>query len=291
MKARIPHILVCALLAFAPLAVSSSGATPIQDGQPKTDPTDGLGLSLTDPLVTDAMNLFNLGKVDDAIDLIDRTIKERVQGDPERNRELKLLAGILAARSDRKIPDVNTRLRAATGVNDSRSTTTKAEVAIDAVKWAVKNGKKGDRPDLKKAEDWLRALDGAREDYVKDLNTKYELLARAVHERQFAGLEPLVKADKQVLDRVMVIQYLPEKNNDARSGFLDKLRQIESEVHAEKEAVHAEIRDLRRDQGKLPQDSPKRRQIDDKIEMRQKQLSEADKATDMLRKTIQSIKT
>lgn len=254
-----------------------------------SEAVDSLGMDLADPAVLDAMNLFKLDKVDDAISSLDRIVKERIQGDPERNRELRLLAGILAARGTHKLPDVYSRLRAAEGVNDAHATTAKAEAARDAVKWAVKNGVKGDRPDLKKDEDWLRALDGVREDYAKELRLRYAKLDSAVRERTFRGIEPLVTADRAILARVMVIRHLPEKGADIRAGYVDKLKQTIESTKSAMRTINREIEDLRDEKRKLPEQSGKRRQINDKIELKQKQISEAEGAIEVLNGALRSL--
>lgn len=183
-----------------------------------------------------------------------------------------------------------TRLRGAHGANDSRSTSAKAEAADSAVKWAVKNGVKGDRPALKKQDDWLRALDGAREDYVKELNVRHDKLSSAVRERQFRGIEAVVKGSKDILDRVLVIKYLPEKSNDIRIAFVDRLKLTITAVHSESRIIESEIRQLEKERDALPATSGKIRQIGEKIKLKNKQVQEGVQAVTVLNLTIQSIR-
>jgi len=82
MRTSIP--MLAALVLIAPASASPAAFAPAHAAallaQDSADTADSLGLSLTDPVVHDAMNLFNADKVDDAIALIDRTVKERIQG-------------------------------------------------------------------------------------------------------------------------------------------------------------------------------------------------------------------
>lgn len=247
-----------------------------------------LGLELTDDVALESLDLFDAGKFQEALDSLDNVINEKTAKDQERIRELKLMAGILIARSgaDKCVAKAKQRFSAAKASADKRGTSFKAAVAFDAVDWAVKDGVKGQPPDLKSQDRWLRAIDGARQDYEKELSKKQPMLTAKIHDHSFGAVRPYVEATSKTMDLVNVIKHQPEKNKEVAKQYTSWLREAKTEIGLEIAEIRSKIADLESEidaaGGSSAAMTAKRRQIREKISTREKDIREGQKAQQFL---------
>ncbi len=275
------------MLATGPLSTETESESIAWMLELGPDLSSSLGLEITDDAAAQALELFEIDKFDEAIKTLDDITLDRVNKDQERNRELKLMAGILTARSGTKncLVKANQRFSAAKSGTDKRGTALKAAVAQTAAVQSPKDGTDG-VPKLKSKEQWLAAIDLAREFYNKQLEKEQTKFGPKISGCKFNETETVAKTCGEKMEHINIIRHQPEKNREIAKKYTTTLRETRRSIDLKVRELRGEIRSLEIEiagiQGSNAAMESKRRQLNKKITSKEKEIIEADKASAFL---------